>query len=115
MTAAECVDFTSVYNAGSNNLSIASMTNRLSNLDNVSTDGFDVGVNYEFDYSDFVFNVDFQGTYVRENTFYPGAGGADDRGSIPRIRANLNIGVDWHAWDFNWRTRYIPRHERSAL
>lgn len=106
-TAVECSRFRSVYNATNNQLLIADMTNALVNLDTVKTDGVDVGVNYQFDVGELVFDIDFQGTYVKENTFYPGAGGADDRGSIPRIRGNLNVGIDWHDWDFDIRGRYI--------
>ena len=52
-------------------------------------------------------NLDLQGTYVDENTFFPGAGGADGRGSIPRIRANFIGTVDWRDFDFTWRMRYV--------
>ncbi len=107
LTADECSQFVSVYNASTNNLTIGSARNALTNLDSVSTDGYDVGIAYEFDVMDAVVNLDFQGTYVKENTFYPGAGGADDRGSIPRIRGNFNANVDWQSWDFGLRARYI--------
>ena len=107
LTAPECAQFTTAYNAATNNLTIRDGVNQLTNLDDVSTDGFDMAANYEFDIGDVVMNIDFQGTYVKENTFYPGAGGADDRGSIPRIRGNFNIGADWQSWDFNLRVRYI--------
>ncbi|MCH7743514.1 MAG: hypothetical protein IIB71_12720, partial [Proteobacteria bacterium] len=52
-------------------------------------------------------DVELVGTYVAENTFYPGAGGADDRGSIPRVVANLNTSVAWKNWTFSWNMRYI--------
>ena len=44
------------------------------------------------------------GTYVAENTAYPGA---DDRGSIPRLVANLKISVGWNNWGFGWYMRYV--------
>lgn len=106
-TAPECSRFRSTYNAQTNVLGLADFTNRLINDEKVSTDGYDVGINYVFDVSEFMFTFDFQGTYIKQNTFYPGAGGADDRGSIPRIKANINLNVDWQNWDFGVRTRYI--------
>ena len=54
-----------------------------------------------------LFNTELQATYVRENTFFPGAGGADDRGSIPRIKGIWNNQVSWNEWDFIVRGRYI--------
>ena len=106
LTAPECGQFqTRVGGAG---LSIVNMVNRLSNLTGVSTDGFDVGMQYEFDGPfDTVINSELQATYVRENTFFPGAGGADDRGSIPRIRGNFNTQISWEEWAFIVRARYI--------
>lgn len=106
-TAEECTRFRSTYNAQTNILGLADFTNALINDDKVSTDGYDLGIGYQFDIGEFLFNFDFQGTYVKENTFYPGAGGADDQGSIPRIKANINLGIDWHDWDLDIRTRYI--------
>ncbi len=106
LTAPECDQFETVVNAAG--LSVRNMTNGLANLDKVSTDGFDLGALYEFEgLRDTLWRVNLQGTYVRENTFYPGAGGADDRGSIPRIKANASIDVAWRNFDFQWRTRYI--------
>jgi outer membrane receptor protein involved in Fe transport len=90
-----------------NSVVVRNMTNQLINENKVETNGFDFGVHYEFDIADLLFNLDLQGTYVDENTFYPGAGGADDRGSIPRIKANFVGNVDWNNFDFTWRTRYI--------
>ena len=110
LTAPECARFDSVYNPISNNLTTENLTNRLANDpdDNVSTKGFDLGAHYQFAGPwDTNVNLDFQGTYVDANDFFPGAGGADGRGSIPRIKANLIANVDWEAWDFTWRTRYI--------
>ena len=89
LTADECSQFNTVLigAAGSQQLVIQDLVNQTTNLDNVSTDGVDVNMQYEFDWlGGSVWNMNLQGTYVRENTFYPGAGGADDRGSIPRIR-----------------------------
>lgn len=106
-TAVECSRFRSTYNAQTNILGLADFNNRLINSDKVSTDGYDLGIGYQFDIGEFLFNLDFQGTYIKENTFSPGAGGADDQGSIPRIKANINLGIDWHDWDMDIRTRYI--------
>lgn len=105
--AAECTRFRSTYNPQTNILGLADFTNRLINDKKVSTDGYDLGINYQFDLSELMFTFDFQGTYVKQNTFYPGAGGADDQGSIPRIKANINLNVDWQNWDLGLRTRYI--------
>ncbi|MEM7099837.1 MAG: TonB-dependent receptor [Pseudomonadota bacterium] len=106
LTAPECSQFgTQVSGAG---LSIVNAVNRLANLSNVSTDGVDLGMEYEFDGPfDTVVNLEMQATYVRENTFSPGAGGADDRGSIPRIRGNFSGQVQWEDWSFLLRGRYI--------
>ncbi len=106
-TAVECSRFRSTYNAQTNVLGLADFTNRLINDEKVSTDGYDLGINYVFDISEFMFTFDFQGTYIKQNTFYPGAGGADDQGSIPRIKANINLNIDWQNWDLGIRTRYI--------
>lgn len=82
--------------------------NRLSNLTEVETDGFDLTVAYEFDgFSGTYWNLELRGTYVDENSFSPGAGGADDRGSIPRVVANFRADVAWQDWNFSWLTRYI--------
>lgn len=105
LAAPECNLFTPVVNNAG--LTITNMTNQLANLNSVSTDGFDVSVEYEFEIFDLLVNSDLDATYVRENTFYPGAGGADDRGSIPRIKAIWNNQVSWNEWDFIARMRYI--------
>ncbi len=92
--------------------------NRLANsADGVETDGFDLGVDYSWDwFSNTFWNVSLAGTYIDENTFYPGAGGADDRGSIPRVQANLATTVNYQNWDVTWNMRYIsgmddPRYD----
>lgn len=105
LTAPECSQF-----QGRNPATFVpfNFVNRLSNLNRVETDGFDLRINYAFDgVADSVWLADLQGTYVKENTFFPGAGGADQQGSIPRIRANLNLRVDWQAFDASWHVRYI--------
>jgi outer membrane receptor protein involved in Fe transport len=47
------------------------------------------------------------GTYVDENTFAPGAGGANGRGSIPDLMANFKATVGWRDWTASWMVRYI--------
>lgn len=110
-------DDCNLFERNLNTFAIVNFTNRTTNLDNVSTDGYDVRLRAEFagPYDTNV-TIDSQATYVVENTFYPGAGGADDRGSIPRIVGNTNVVVDWQEWDFRWGIRYIhgiddPRYD----
>lgn len=104
--APECARFTTVV--GPAGLAVQGLVNRLINDDKVSTDGFDVGMQYEFEaFADTIWRFNLQGTYVKENTFYPGQGGADDRGSIPRIRGIASLDVAYHNFDFRWNTRYI--------
>lgn len=104
LTAPECAQF----GRNPNTFVPQDFVNRLSNLAEVSTQGFDWGANYVFNGpADTLWQVNWQGTYVEENTFYPGQGGADDRGSIPRIKSNLRADVDWHDWSFAWQIRYI--------
>ena len=100
-----CARFNIIVGAGG--VQISNLTNQQTNLSGVSTDGVDLGVQYEFEAFDLLFNSELNATYVRENTFYPGAGGADDRGSIPRIRAIWNNQVSMNEWDFIVRARYI--------
>jgi len=107
LSAPECAQFSTIAGPGGT-LVVSQLRNGLSNLGGVSSDGFDLGASYEFDGPfDTLVNLDLNSTYVKENTFFPGAGGADDRGSIPRIKANFNANVSWNAWDFSWRLRYI--------
>ncbi|MEM1230432.1 MAG: TonB-dependent receptor [Pseudomonadota bacterium] len=107
LTAPECSQFRTTL-LPSGGLVIRDLVNQLENLDSVSTDGYDMNMRYEFDgFAGTVWDFNLQGTYVKENTFYPGAGGADDRGSIPRIRGRFDARVDWNAWDFGWAIRYI--------
>lgn len=105
LTADECSQFN-----GRNAATFVpnNFVNRLTNTSGVETDGYDVRFNAEFEGpADTQINFDLQGTYVVENTFFPGAGGADDNGSIPRIQAQANMLVDWQQWDFRWGIRYI--------
>ncbi len=82
--------------------------NRLTNLDVVETNGLDFGMNYAFDgFGDTAWNVSLNGTYVEENTFFPFAGGADDRGSIARFQGNLRTDLFLGNWTFSWLMRYI--------
>ncbi len=105
LTDPQCALFTPVVNAAG--LNFQNFTNQLTNLTKVTTDGYDLGLLYEFEAFDLLFNTELQATYVRENTFFPGAGGADDRGSIPRIKGIWNNQVSWNEWDFIVRGRYI--------
>ena len=106
LTAPECDRFNSVVTSAG--IGVQGLTNQLVNSDKVSTSGYDLGIHYETNGPmDTYITLDLNGTYVKENTFYPGAGAADDRGSIPRIKANVQAQVDWRSFDFTWRTRYI--------
>ncbi|MCR9279039.1 MAG: TonB-dependent receptor [Pseudomonadaceae bacterium] len=113
LTAPECDQF----DRNPSNFVPVNFVNRLANLNDVKTDGYDVRFRAEFGGPyDTNVTIDSQATYVVENTFYPGAGGADDRGSIPRIVGNTNVIVDWQEWDFRWGIRYIhgiddPRYD----
>ncbi len=74
----------------------------------VETDGVDLQVSYLLGGpAGTLWSFELQGTYVDENTFYPFAGGADSRGSIPRIKANLYTEVVWQGFDFAWTARYL--------
>lgn len=82
--------------------------NRLANLSTVETNGLDYSVAYSFDgFRNTSWNLSMNGTYVEENTFFPGAGGADDRGSIPRNQMNFRADMYLGDWSFSWLTRYI--------
>ena len=106
LTAPECARFTTVVTTAG--LGIQGMTNQLINSSKVSTSGYDIGIHYETEGpADTYITLDLNGTYVKENTFYPGQGNADDRGSMPRIKANIIGTIDWRNFDFTWRTRYI--------
>jgi iron complex outermembrane recepter protein len=105
LTAPECAQFG--RGAGPGFVPI-NFVNRLSNLSEVKTKGFDWGVNYTFDGPmETSWLLNWQGTYVEENTFFPEQGGANDRGSIPRIKSTARADVDWQQWSFGWQTRYI--------
>jgi iron complex outermembrane receptor protein len=81
--------------------------NALVNEDEVKTNGYDLSINYAFDAGPTNWNLSLVGTYVDENTFYPFAGGAYDRGSIPDKSANTRIDMFLSNWTFSWMTRYI--------
>ncbi len=106
LLAPECDQFDlTLTGAG---VAVINMENRLANLDQVSTDGFDAAIQYEFDgLFDSIVNVNFEGTYIKENTFAPGVGGADELGSMPRIKARLELNVSRGDWSGQWRIRYI--------
>ena len=48
--------------------------NRLENLSEVETNGWDITANYTFDAGPTSWNISLNGTYVEENTFFPFAG-----------------------------------------
>ena len=77
------------------------------NLESVKTHGYDVGLSYAFDAGATSWNMAANGTYVTTNTFYPGAGGADDRGSIPKWKINGRIDMFLNNWTFSWLMQYI--------
>ena len=92
--------------------------NALVNDDLVETNGFDLSINYAFDAGNTSWNLALNGTYVDENTFFPFAGGANDRGSIPDETANTRVDMYWNDWTFSWLMRYIgemddPRFDGS--
>ncbi len=105
LTAPECDLFdTEVTLAG---IEVVDLVNRNVNSSQVTAKGGDMGLRYEFDgpWDTFV-TADLNGAYNRRNTFNPGAGNADDRGSMPRIRASAFVRVDKDEWDVTWRLRY---------
>ncbi len=107
-TEESCDRFTS--GVGPGGIFVRGMTNQLLNSSSVTTKGFDFGARYEVSGPwDTEIVADLQGTYVKLNTFAPNAGNADDRGSMPRIRATGNLGVNRGNWDYTWRMRYVHR------
>jgi iron complex outermembrane receptor protein len=83
--------------------------NGLVNLDSVETNGYDITAAYAFDAGPTSWNLSLTGVYVDENTFSPGAGGADGRGSIPDQQANFRADMFLNNWSFSWLTRYIGK------
>lgn len=84
------------------------MINQLSNsVGSVRTDGIDWSMTYFWDQLGGVFTLSHEGTYVFENTFAPGQGGANDRGSIPQFKANAGLNFERNNWSLGWRTRII--------
>ena len=107
-TDENCDRFTS--GVGPGGIFVSGMTNQLLNASQVTTKGFDLGARYEFSGPwDTEVIIDLLGTYVKLNTFAPNAGNADDRGSMPRIKAVGNITVNKGNWDYTWRLRYVHR------
>jgi iron complex outermembrane receptor protein len=102
-TAPECAQFDGRTAAG---VPLA-FINRLANLDEVETNGYDISAAYSFDAGPTSWNLNLTGVYVDENTFYPLAGGADARGSIPDKQANFRADMFLNNWSFSWLTRYI--------
>jgi len=103
-TAPECSQFGARTLSGNP----SNFVNQLSNLsEGVQTDGFDFAAEYGFDgFLSTIWSVQVAGTYVAENTS-SGAGSASDRGSSPRVVANLNINVDMDRWSYGWSMRHI--------
>ena len=97
------------------------LVNQLSNTSGaVRTDGLDWSVAYFWDQLGGVFTFSHEGTYVFENTFAPGQGGASDRGSIPQFKANAGLTFERNNWAVTWRTRVIgdmddPRFDGNNL
>jgi len=84
------------------------LVNQLSNgAGAVRTDGIDWSMTYFWDQLGGVFTFSHEGTYVFENTFAPGQGGASDRGSIPQFKANAGLSFERNNWSVSWRTRII--------
>ena len=115
LTDPACARFNTVITGAG--LSVANLVNPPFNLATISTRGGDLGARYEFDgpFDTFV-TADLTATYIKANSFYPGPGNADDRGSMPRIRAIGSVRVDKDDWDFTWRMRFIddmddPRYD----
>lgn len=82
----------------------------------LTTDGYDVGINYAFDASATSWNFALNATYVEENSFYPGAGGAYGfGGSIPDLQANFRADLFLDNWTFSWVTRYIGDMDDPAF
>ncbi len=103
-TAPECDNFDGRNAANGTPLNFV---NRLANLDNVKTNGYDFSINYAFDAAQTSWNLGLNGVYVDENTFSPGAGGADGRGSIPDVSANFRADMFLNNWTVSWMMRYI--------
>jgi iron complex outermembrane recepter protein len=84
-------------------------TNRLDNLEEMEARGYDMGISYLFDGPAATrLRADLQSTYIEKHR-NPGpaqGGEANDRGSIPRWRANASLGADWENVRFTWTTYY---------
>lgn len=106
LTDPACDRFTTVVSTAG--LSVANMVNPPFNLATISTKGGDLGARYEFDgpFDSYV-TADLTATYIKANSFAPGPGNADDRGSMPRIKAIGSLRVDKGDWDLTWRLRFI--------
>lgn len=104
LTAPECDNFDGRNPANGTPLNFV---NRLDNLSGVETNGYDFSINYARAFGSTFWNFILNGTYVDENTFYPFAGGADGRGSIPDLQTLFAIDVGWQDWNFRWGMRYI--------
>ncbi len=84
------------------------LVNRLSNTaGGVRTDGLDWTVRYFWDMLGGVFSLSHAGTYVMENTFLPGEGGANDRGSIPQFKSTNSLTYERNNWSVTWGARIV--------
>ena len=84
------------------------LVNRLTNsTGSTRTDGLDWSMSYFWDQMGGTFTLSHEGTYVFENTFAPGHGGANNRGSIPMFKANAGLSYQRNNWSVRWRMNVI--------
>jgi len=76
----------------------------LNSAGGVRTDGLDWRVGYFWDQFGGTLTLSHEGTYVFENTFAPGEGGASDRGSIPQFKSNNSLTYERNDWSVTWLT-----------
>ncbi len=90
--------------------------NTLQNLGQVSTDGYDFGINWRGPESTIgTFSANWQNTYVNKYVAKNAAGEHEPRtvglelnnSLIPRLSSMLNVGWDYQAWSINTTLRYI--------
>ncbi|WP_445360848.1 TonB-dependent receptor plug domain-containing protein [Microbulbifer sp. EKSA005] len=85
------------------------------NIGKYNSSGFDVDVLYEHSFNNFEFSVDTTLTYTDEANSellgeiedYEGAFG------FPHWRGDMDVGVDYKDWEFNWRIDYIGSTEEE--
>ncbi len=88
---------------------INGLVNLPSNLDGaVRTDGLDWRITYFWDQLGGTFTADLQGTYVFENSFFPGEGGANGNGgSITQFESIARLDYERNNYTVTWRTRVV--------